>query len=317
MRRQAAADHYREHAYTIAVWTSMQGLARESATLQQAIWIGVPIALVLAGLGGSAIARHTLRPLADMARQADSIDRGLNDAQLRVPNPDDELGSLARAFNGLLGRVAESLRSQRAFMADASHQLRTPVSVVRTAAQVTLSQPDRTADEYRESLEIVSRQSLRLTKMVDDMFMLAMVDAEGSSAATRHALSQRDRRQRGARCRSARGREGHHASTARPKTMCRSAATKICCDTCCGIWSRTRCAIRPRAARSALSIVQGAGGIEIVVADNGTGIAAADRDRIFDRFVRLEGAGGGAGRRPGPADRALDRRSARRAAHAR
>ena len=63
-------------------------------------------------------------------------------------------------------------------MADASHQLRNPVSVVRTAAQVTLSRPDRTDEEYRESLEIIARQSVRLTKMVDDMFMLAMADAE-------------------------------------------------------------------------------------------------------------------------------------------
>ena len=294
MRRRAAPDHYREHAYTIAVWTSMQGLARESATLQQAIWIGVPLALVLAGLGGSAIARNTLRPLADMARQADTIDRGLTDAQLRVPNPDDELGVLAIAFNRLLGRVAESLRSQREFMADASHQLRTPVSVVRTAAQVTLSRPDRTAEEYRDSLEIVSRQSLRLTKMVDDMFMLAMVDAEGRPLQ-RASLYLNEIVESVARDASPLAVEkGVSIDSAAGDDVSFSGDADLLRQM---LWNLVENAVRYCPAGSAinLSIVEGAGGIEIVVADNGIGIAPGDRDRVFDRFIRLEGAGGGAG----------------------
>jgi heavy metal sensor kinase len=294
MRRQALPDHHRDYSYTLAVWTSMQGLARESATLQQAIWIGVPIALILAGLGGSAIARHSLRPLADMATQADSIDCGLNDAQLVVRNPDDELGSLARAFNRLLRRVAESLHSQRAFMADASHQLRTPVSVVRTAAQVTLSQPDRSAEEYRESLEIVSRQSLRLTKMVDDMFMLAMVDAEGRPLQ-RSALYLNEIVDSVARDASPLAVEkgvsidsstGDDVSFNGDEDLLRHM-----------LWNLVENAVRysPAGSAIALSIAQGASQIEIVVADNGVGIPIGDRARVFDRFVRLESAGGAAG----------------------
>src|SRR4030095_1993265 len=61
--------------------------------------------------------------------------------------------------------------------ADASHQLRTPVSVIRTTAQVTLGREHRSDAEYRESLDIVARQAQRLTKMVDDMFVIALADA--------------------------------------------------------------------------------------------------------------------------------------------
>ena len=62
-------------------------------------------------------------------------------------------------------------------MADASHDLRTPVSVVRTAADVTLSRESRTEQEYRESFRIVGEQAKRLSRMVEDMFLLARVDA--------------------------------------------------------------------------------------------------------------------------------------------
>src|SRR6185295_753632 len=63
-------------------------------------------------------------------------------------------------------------------MADASHQLRTPLSIARTAAQVTLAKPERTVAEYRESLGTVARQTERLTHMVDDMFELALADLD-------------------------------------------------------------------------------------------------------------------------------------------
>ena len=71
-------------------------------------------------------------------------------------------------------------------MADASHELRTPVSVARTAAQVTLSEPHRSEPEYREALDIVASQAGRLTHVVDDMFLLALADVDGRPLVRRH-----------------------------------------------------------------------------------------------------------------------------------
>ncbi len=89
------------------------------------------------------------------------------------------MGRFATAFNELLDRLATVLHSQRQFMADASHELRTPVSVVRTTAQVTLARGTRTEDDYRESLTIVAEQSARLARLVDAMFMLSRAEAQG------------------------------------------------------------------------------------------------------------------------------------------
>src|SRR2546421_567891 len=91
----------------------------------------------------------------------------------------DELGQLARAFNGLVARLRTALRTQQQFMADASHELRTPVSVVRAAAEVALSRERREECDYRESLTIVGDQARRLSRLVDNMLVLARADAGG------------------------------------------------------------------------------------------------------------------------------------------
>jgi signal transduction histidine kinase len=79
----------------------------------------------------------------------------------------------------VLGRLGDAIATQRRFMADASHELRTPVSIMRTAADVTLNQPTREEGEYREALTAVSQQSARLARLVDDMLVLARSDAGG------------------------------------------------------------------------------------------------------------------------------------------
>ena len=97
--------------------------------------------------------------------------------RLPIANPRDELGRLAETFNELLGRLEASLVQQRQFMADASHELRTPVTTTRTAAAVALQQDHRDEIEYRETLKIVEQQAARLSRVVDDMFTLARADA--------------------------------------------------------------------------------------------------------------------------------------------
>jgi signal transduction histidine kinase len=112
-----------------------------------------------------------------MAERARRI--GVEDLGDRLPvvNPRDELGRLAETFNDLLKRLEASLTQQRQFMADASHELRTPVTTSRTAAAVALQQPHRTEDEYRETLALIEQQSTRLSRVVEDMFTLARADA--------------------------------------------------------------------------------------------------------------------------------------------
>ena len=162
----------------VVTWTSLTPFARERATVGYTLAIAISVALLVAATGGWIFGRHALGPLAQMAHQADSIDIRRLDERLRIPTAADELGILGRAFNRVLDRLSTALTAQRQFMADASHQLRTPISVARTAAQVTLAREERPAAEYRESLELIAEQTRRVTRMVEDMFMLTLADCE-------------------------------------------------------------------------------------------------------------------------------------------
>ena len=154
---------------------------RDEALLRQRIkevfLLGIPLALLFATLGGYLLACKSLAPVVDMGRQAAGISAKNLHERLPVKNERDELGELARVFNELLERLDASFEQQRRFMADASHELRTPVAIMRGEAEVALSKNERTLEDYRESLFIVHDESKRLTRIVEDLFTLARADA--------------------------------------------------------------------------------------------------------------------------------------------
>jgi len=156
---------------------SLDDYDAELSSLAEILMTVVPLTLLVAGIGGWFLARQSLAPVIAMAEQARRI--GVSDVHGRLPvaNPRDELGQLAETFNELLGRLGVALVQQRQFMADASHELRTPVATARTAADVALQRPHRAEDEYRETLTIIEQQTTRLSHIVDDMFLLARADA--------------------------------------------------------------------------------------------------------------------------------------------
>ncbi len=173
----AVAGAHAGLTYTIRIAAPLTALASERSALMETLAIGLSMALLLAGVGGWIIGRQALRPLVAMAQETSAMTTLTPDERVTVPRARDELAQLGQAFNGLLDRLDAAMSTQRQFMADASHELRTPVSVTRTAAQVTLGREHRTEQEYRESLTIVAEQAERLTRMVDDMFLLARADA--------------------------------------------------------------------------------------------------------------------------------------------
>jgi two-component system, OmpR family, sensor kinase len=137
----------------------------------------IPIALLLAALGGYFLARKSLAPVALMASKARTIGAANLHDRLGVSNQRDELGQLAISFNDLLDRLEDSFERQRRFIADASHELRTPVAILRGESEVTLSRPDRSPAEYREALSILRDESQRLAHIIEDLFTLTRADA--------------------------------------------------------------------------------------------------------------------------------------------
>jgi heavy metal sensor kinase len=266
---------------------------REQRQLRQAMLVGIPLALLVAAFGGLWLATVGLRPLTEMASQAAELPlTGSED--LGGEDRTDEIGQLARAFNGLLARLRAALRTQRQFMADASHELRTPVSVIRTAADIALSRERRSEAEYRETLTIITSEGERLSRLVADMLVLARADAGGYPlrpvdlyldeivAECRRAVDVLAVK-RGVSVRVGRAPEIPFRGD---EDLLRQLILNVLQN-----------AVQHTPAGGVVSIDVGRddGRISIRVADGGTGIALADRERIFDRFVQLDAARRGAG----------------------
>ncbi|MGA9771872.1 MAG: heavy metal sensor histidine kinase [Blastocatellia bacterium] len=163
--------------YIILVSHPLESVEEELESLREVIYYAMPIALLMAGVGGWFLARQGLAPVVAMSVQARLIGASSLDQKLPVANPRDELGQLAVTFNELLARLDQSFAQQRQFMADASHELRTPISVIRTTAGVILDKPHRDESEYRDAVTMMDEQSRRLTRIVEDMFALARADS--------------------------------------------------------------------------------------------------------------------------------------------
>jgi heavy metal sensor kinase len=271
---------------TLVIARPLDDVARERHEVREAMLVVVPLALLLAGAGGLWLASIGLRPITLMARRATSIPlTGLED--LGPPPRDDELGQLARAFNGLVARLRTALATQRQFMADASHELRTPVSIIRTAADVTLSRDHREEAEYREALEMARGQAQRLGRLVEDMLALARADA-GAYQLQPVDLYLDDVVED---CRRA----VDVLAAARGITVTSTGATDVPVRGDEELLRRLLVNLLQNAVQHStrgglvsVDLSPSGSRVFVRVADCGPGIPEADRARIFDRFVQLD-----------------------------
>ena len=146
-------------------------------TARDAALVALPLAILLALAVGYALARQALDPIAAMTSEAQRIGARTLHERLSVRNAHDELGQLARTFNTVLERADLALAHQRRFTADASHELRTPIAVIRAEADVALSGTTASEEEYRAALRVIRDGSNQLSRIVSDLFLLARADA--------------------------------------------------------------------------------------------------------------------------------------------
>jgi heavy metal sensor kinase len=138
--------------------------------------VAVPIALVIAGGAGQAIAKRALRPVERMVTRAEGITaKNLSD-RLEVSEHEDELGQLASVFNHLLDRLEQSFQQLQRFTADAAHELRTPISALRTIGEVALEDGKGEAS-YKEALSSILEETSRLSETIDALLLLARAEA--------------------------------------------------------------------------------------------------------------------------------------------
>jgi heavy metal sensor kinase len=162
--------------HTVAAVQSRRWLHETMMAVTAAYVTAIPAILLLAAGGGYLLARRALQPIAAMGRRARAIEASNLHERLPVDDPRDELGELATLINDLLQRLDSAFTLQRRLVADASHELRTPVAVVRAEAEVALAKPSRPENEYRDALRVVQDAGQRLSRIVDDLFLLARAD---------------------------------------------------------------------------------------------------------------------------------------------
>ena len=264
----------------------LNDIAREQQEVREAMYVVLPVALLLAGAGGWWLASIGLRPVTEMARRAANIPlTGMED--LGPPPREDELGQLARAFNGLVARLRAALQTQRQFMADASHELRTPVSVIRTASEVTLNREHREEPEYREALTMAGAQSRRLSRLVEDMLVLARADAGGYPLRPVDLYIDDVVNQ----CR----RDIDVLAAERGITVTSTGPADVPVRGDEELLHRLMVNLLQNAVQHtrkggqvSIDVAPNGSRVYVRVKDNGEGIPEADRNRIFDRFVQLD-----------------------------
>jgi two-component system OmpR family sensor kinase len=283
--------------YTVVVARDLSEQADRLESAAHAVFFGIPLALIVAAAGGYLLARKSFAPVTTMSLKARQIGAETLDERIEIGNERDELGFLAATLNGLLERLQLAFESQRRFMADASHELRTPIAIIQGEADVALAR-DRDAADYRESIEVMQRAARKLTRIVQNLFLLARGDAG------RYPISM-SRFYVGevvADCirgmRSVAQARGVALSCSAPEDIVIVADEELIHRLVLNLVENA-VKFTQSGGTVHVDVRDGDGHCTIRVADTGSGIAPADQSRIFERFFRGDRArpqdAGGAG----------------------
>jgi len=238
-------------------------------------------ALIAALLASWLVAGRALAPLKTVAVTAETIGRERDfGRRLEVPRSRDEVSTLAASFNGMLGRLQDAYDAQRRFVADASHELRTPLTTIRANAGLLASRTV-TDDVRRDAAADVVEESGRMARLVDRMLTLARADAGLELARVPHDLKPVVDEV----CRQ--------AAAAHPETRLEveTAGAVVLGDEDelrQLLWILLDNAFRYAASRVRVSLTAEPGWARLTVADDGPGVPPEARERVFERFYRVD-----------------------------
>lgn len=165
-----------QRPYSIQVAAPLQEFYEALERFRLILWLSVPVLLIGAAVGGYWISSRALRPVDQIAMTAESISiRSLSD-RLEVPGTADELQRLSETLNRMLARLDSSVQRMSQFTADASHELRAPISLIRTTAELAVN-GSRTEAEYREDMAQILAEAERTSRLIESLLLLARADA--------------------------------------------------------------------------------------------------------------------------------------------
>ncbi len=143
--------------------------------------VALPILFLFAVIGGYWIAGRTLRPVNKIAEAAEQISQGSDlNKRIDLGKGNDELHRLANVFDEMFSRLDEAFKNERQFTSDASHELRTPMSVIMAQCEYTLEKP-RAVEEYEEALMVIQRQGRKMSVLIEDMLCFARMEQSRES----------------------------------------------------------------------------------------------------------------------------------------
>jgi two-component system, OmpR family, sensor kinase len=181
-RLEATSVQRSDGRWTVIAGSSLQSADDAVSRVVTALVIAGPIVVVLAGLGAWLLAAGALRPVERMRRRASDISAHDVESRLPVPATRDEIASLATTMNELLERLQTALASERAFVADAGHELRTPLAVLRTELELA-DRPQRSYEELREAIRNAAVETDRLARVSEQLLFLARGDEDREARA--------------------------------------------------------------------------------------------------------------------------------------
>jgi hypothetical protein len=168
------------------------GLAAVTNTAEEAIHqllVAVPVVIAVAALGAWLLSGAALRPVERMRADAETIGERDLETRISVPGTADELARLARTFNALLDRLRRSVHRQRDLVADAGHELRTPLAVLRTELELA-DCPGRSREQLADAITHARTEVERLTRLADDLLFLARADTGGGGPGAEHGSAR-------------------------------------------------------------------------------------------------------------------------------
>lgn len=271
----------------------LEPIDRSVEAVQEGLLVAFPLLVGTVGLLAWTLAGRALRPVESIRSEVESITGSTLDRRVPVPDSGDEVARLARTMNAMLDRLQDASTRQQRFVADASHELRSPVAAIRTELEV--AQRTATPGDWPAVADRLLAEEARLEAVIADLLLLATLD-EGAPLPDAVAVDVAGEAREEARRRAPDRSEVVIEVDAAVAAVVQGSRMQL---------RRALANLLDNAARHAsttvrLSVYERDGRVRVLVDDDGPGIPEADRQRVFERFVRLDEhrartGGGGAG----------------------
>lgn len=278
----ATGISYDGRPVTVVVGLSQVSQREAVTTVVKLLLLGTPLIVLASGIAAWWLVSRSLRPVEGIRTTVESISSRHLEARVPVPQADDEIGRLALTMNAMLDRLELGRREQNRFVADASHELRSPLASLHTALDMGTADP--TGQRWRSLAPVMATEMHRMERLVDDLLTLAQGDA-GIVPATRWRDVDLDDLVVGEARRPRPPGRAEISFDVRP-TRVRGDRLQLVRV----LRNLTDNAVRAATSRVVLSVAPEGEEAVIRVEDDGPGIPEDQRERVFERFVRLDEA---------------------------